>query len=91
MPSIVFSTRAERDLKKLFFTSPTSRKKLEKVLHFLLENPKHPSLRLHKLVGQSNWSVSLDYSLRLIFHYDKDKIFILRVGKHDEVYLEYES
>ncbi len=57
-------------------------------IQLFLENPKHPSLRLHKLTGKSDeeWSISFTSSLRMLFYYLEDGIMLTDIGAHDEVY-----
>lgn len=47
---------------------------------------KHPSLRWHKLEGSRYYSISVDMSVRIIVAIDEDEIYLLRIGKHEEVY-----
>ena len=61
--------------------------KLQKKLQIFQENPKHPSLRLHKLRSENGaMSVSIDMSIRVLFHESADRILIVKIGKHEEVY-----
>lgn len=60
----------------------------DKKIAILLENPRHPSLRLHKVIrlGPGAWSVSINMKLRLIFVYRDYGILLIDIGDHDEVY-----
>ena len=82
IPSKRFSIEAKKLLKK----NSQYQVKLEKTLFLLQANCKHPSLRLHKLSGTENYSISVDLSIRIILHFEEEKIFLLRIGTHDEVY-----
>ena len=64
------------------------KKKIRKQLGTLLKNPNHSSLKLHKLEGRfyTNWSISIQKDIRLMFTYVKDGILLLDIGSHDEVY-----
>jgi Txe/YoeB family toxin of Txe-Axe toxin-antitoxin module len=44
-------------------------RRIEKQLLLFQENPKHPSLRTHKLTDKldNRWSISINKSLRLIY------------------------
>ena len=86
MYQLVFSSAFERQLKKLVRKNPKLKNKASKVLKLLRKNINHPLLKLHKLSGENNWSVSVGHSIRLVIHLEKNKIFCLRVGTHDEVY-----
>jgi addiction module RelE/StbE family toxin len=67
---------------------------IEKTLRQLAEDPYHPSLRTHKLVGDLSdiWACSVDYNYRILFEFvqksesDLDAILLLNIGSHDEVY-----
>lgn len=82
VPSKKFIGEAQKLLKK----NPPYGVKLEKALYLLRTNCKHPSLRLHKLSGTENYSISVDKSIRIILHFDGEEIFLLRIGTHDDVY-----
>lgn len=58
---------------------------LEKTRLLLLDNPLHPSLRLHKLKGslKNYWSVSVTMKYRIIFRLMPDGVvFFTSVGTH---------
>lgn len=61
----------------------------EKIVLFM-EDPKHASLRVHKLKGrlQDRWSFSVNYKYRIVFQFvSPDEVIFLTVGDHD-VYKE---
>lgn len=63
--------------------------KVEKKIKQFEENPKHPSLRIHKLSGSMNnmWSLSVNKSFRLTYRLlDNDLAYFIDIGNHDEVY-----
>lgn len=79
---VLYSTGFKRAVKKL-------PKKLRDVLvekgRLFTDDPFHPTLRTHKLVGLLSgfWSFSLDYRYRVIFEFvDKQKIMLHSVGDH---------
>lgn len=82
----VYSSRFDKDLIQLVKKNQILIKKINKTITLFEKNPEHPSLRLHKLAGNGNYSVSVDMSLRVIFHWENDVIYLLRIGKHEEVY-----
>jgi mRNA-degrading endonuclease YafQ of YafQ-DinJ toxin-antitoxin module len=61
-----------------------------KVLELLELNPFHPSLRLHHLKGRlsglSSVSVNISYRVVIELIIEGDKILLVNIGKHDEVY-----
>ena len=63
----------------------TSRSHAYKKIDLFTKDPKHPSLRTHKLNGQLEGflSFSVDYTLRIVFEYkDKNTVIFLKVGDH---------
>ena len=56
-----------------------------------IANPFHPQLLTHKLSGNLKglWSFSVEYDLRVVFYFTKDKpqkaVFV-DIGNHNEVY-----
>lgn len=48
----------------------------------------HPSLKLHKLKGELNeyYAISVEYDLRIILEISSDKITLINIGPHDDVY-----
>ncbi len=64
--------------------------KYKKTILLLEVNPFHPSLRLHKLTGnlETLHSVSLDmqYRITMEFYIQDERIVLVNIGTHDEVY-----
>lgn len=62
-----------------------------KTVEIFIDNPFHQQLKTHKLSGKLKnlWSFSVEYDLRVIFYFTKDKpqkaVFV-DTGNHDEVY-----
>ncbi|PIY80675.1 MAG: type II toxin-antitoxin system mRNA interferase toxin, RelE/StbE family [Candidatus Pacebacteria bacterium CG_4_10_14_0_8_um_filter_42_14] len=61
--------------------------KIRKQIKLFSTNPKHPSLRVHKLEGnlKSVWSLSVTMNIRLLFVEDSTYYFF-DMGTHDQVY-----
>lgn len=78
--------RARRFAKK----HPELKSQYEKTLLLLEQNPFHPSLRLHALSGRLSGlhavSINLTYRLTLELLISSDRIILINVGSHDEVY-----
>ncbi len=83
---LILSSRFQRDLSKLLKSNPQIKTKISKTFKLMQKDLTYPSLRLHKLSGTNNWSVSVNISIRIILHKEKEKLFLLRIGHHDEVY-----
>lgn len=62
--------------------------KITKQLFVFESDPKHPSLRTHKLSGnlKNTWSISVDRKLRIVYTMDSENILIFDIGTHDEIY-----
>jgi mRNA-degrading endonuclease YafQ of YafQ-DinJ toxin-antitoxin module len=84
--NIVPSKRFVADAGKLEKRNARLKKALRKTIHLLHENPTHPSLRLHKLIGENIYSISVTMSIRIIISRRGDDIHLLRIGTHEEVY-----
>jgi len=73
--------RFSKDYKKL---SLDIQKRLDRKLEFLLNNPRHPSLRMHKIQGSEGvWEFSITMNYRVIFEIVDDCYVLLGVGPHD--------
>jgi len=86
MYNLVLSDKFQKQIKQVVKSNPQIKPRLAKSFELLRKNINHPSLRLHKLSGQNNWSISVTKSIRIIAHIEKDIIYLLRIGTHDEVY-----
>lgn len=63
--------------------------RIEKQVKLFESNPKHPSLRTHKLTGKlaNRWSISISRGLRMVYLIlDEDIAYFVDLGTHDEVY-----
>lgn len=86
MYKIYFSPSYERKLRKIIKKSPQLKAKIKKQTKLLLVDPKNSSLRLHKLSGNNNWSISITEDIRIIVSIRHDIILCIDIGTHDEVY-----
>ena len=86
MPKIAPSSLYLKNFLRLVNQNPKLLSKISKTLHLFESDPKHPSLRLHKLGNSHRWSISATISLRITFEYYKDQILLINIGTHDEVY-----
>jgi mRNA-degrading endonuclease YafQ of YafQ-DinJ toxin-antitoxin module len=81
-----YNRRASRWLKR----HPDLRPTYLKTLQLLEANPHHPSLRLHALSGKwaglHSVSINLSYRITLEFLIEDDRIVLVNVGGHDNVY-----
>ena len=90
MAEIIYSESYIKRAKKFIKKHPDLLSQYEKTLKLLEINPKHPSLRLHKLDGKLSelYSVSINilYRICIDFLIENDIIIPIDVGRHDEVY-----
>lgn len=86
--TIYLSSSIKKKIAKLVKKHPDLSLRLDEKFLFLPLQPKHPSLRLHKLHHRQppTWSISVAYDIRVLFVYVKDGIVIVDIGTHDEVY-----
>ena len=81
-------------LKKLKLKDPKLLKKAEKQLLSFVQNPKHPSLRTHKLTGkiENRWSISITKSVRMVYvrvqgaEDEEYTAYFVAMGTHYQVY-----
>lgn len=74
---IIFTSEFKKNYKKM----PTIiQDKLKKQLQFLKENPKHPSLRIHRL--NDEWEFYVDIHYRCFFYMEENKYILLTIGTH---------
>jgi addiction module RelE/StbE family toxin len=63
--------------------------RIEKQILLFEENPKHPSLRVHKLSGnrENMWSISITMSIRMVYLLiEDDQAIFIKIGTHEQVY-----
>ncbi len=83
MPKIRFHKRFEKAYVKL---PGTIRKKVDKAIRLLADNPQHPSLRSKKIQGvRGIYEARIDRNYRMTYERLGDDVIRLRVvGKHDD-------
>lgn len=85
---ITFSPEVVKYVNEIKKKNPQLLKKVNKQLRLFKENPKHPSLRMHKLQGDlsNTWSITIERNIRMIYYFSNNKIVFFLIGTHDEVY-----
>jgi mRNA interferase RelE/StbE len=66
-------------------------KRLEQKLKLLLDNPRHPSLRVKKIEGivkgyQNVFEGSINMNYRFLFQVEGDTYVLLRCGTHTKIF-----
>lgn len=86
--NISFSSSALKYLHDVKKKNPKLAIKIQQKLALFQDNPKHPSLRTHKLAGDlsNSWSISIEENIRMLYYVKKDGIVFFLIGMHDEVY-----
>jgi len=59
------------------------RERVEKQLRLLLEDFRHPSLRLKKLKGTDKFEIRISKGYRLTLRFEKEHMELRRIGTHD--------
>jgi mRNA-degrading endonuclease YafQ of YafQ-DinJ toxin-antitoxin module len=86
MYDVFFTPGFDRSLRKIVRKNPKLKERVREQIKRLARNPNHPSLKLHKLSGQKNWSVSVTTDIRIIFTIEERTILCVKIGTHDEIY-----
>ena len=81
-----FSNKFQRQVTKLSNGNLQLKNQIKKTVILLSKDINYPSLRLHKLSGEKFWSVSVNKSIRIIIRWNEGKLYLLRIGTHEEVY-----
>jgi mRNA-degrading endonuclease RelE of RelBE toxin-antitoxin system len=58
------------------------KKKFKKQISLLKENPKHPSLKIHKIEGSEFWEFYVDAFYRCVFQQEGNIYKLYFVGTH---------
>lgn len=86
---IKLSSSVIKELSKIKQKDKKLSDRIQKQLLLFKSNPKHPSLRTHKLTGSMGnmWSISVSMSKRMVYRLlDNDRAYFIDIGTHDEVY-----
>jgi len=81
-----FSNRFRKDYRVL---SKEIRDIFEIKLPLFLDNPRHPSFRVKRLIGTADrWEGSVTMNYRFTFQITKGKVLFRRIGAHDILRME---
>jgi addiction module RelE/StbE family toxin len=86
---VKISPDLQKKLTKLNRENPALFKKVIKQLKLFSNNPKYPSLRVHKLSGklENMWSISITDSIRMTYLLiDGNEAIFFDIGTHNQVY-----
>jgi addiction module RelE/StbE family toxin len=92
MPELILSDSYRKKSVRFLQEHPQLIKKYKKTLLLLQSNPFHPSLRLHALKGNlhpfRSISIDLKYRILIDFIIQADRIILIDIGDHQEIYGE---
>lgn len=82
------SQEVVKELSKIKGRQPELFAKTKRKLSLFKENPKHPSLRTHKLTGKlsNSWSISIEGNVRMLYYIKDGEAVFFAIGTHDQVY-----
>jgi len=88
MYKIYITKTFSRKLKTFLKKHPELETIINDKLDLLIADPFDSQLRTHKLSGalQNVHAFSLTYEYRMLFTIQEDKIYLINMGSHDEVY-----
>jgi addiction module RelE/StbE family toxin len=88
MKKIEFSNPFKKSFKKTVSKNSDVAFAVMQKLFILSQDINHPSLKLHKLKGalSNYYAISIEYDLRIILEISNDKLLLIDMGSHDEVY-----
>ena len=84
-----FSLLVQKEITNIAQKDKKLADRIEKQISLFEENPKHPSLRTHKLSGKMNniWSISITMNIRMVYLLvDHGTALFVKIGTHDDVY-----
>jgi mRNA-degrading endonuclease YafQ of YafQ-DinJ toxin-antitoxin module len=88
--TLIYTKRYLKRASKFLKARPEIHAQYKKTLTLLELNPHHPSLRPHALGGRKNsaYSISINMSYRIMLDivFVDDKILLLDISTHDQVY-----
>lgn len=84
-----FSPLIQKEIRRIAKKDKKLASRIEKQIALFEEDPKHPSLRIHKLSGslENMWSISITMSIRMVYILiEKDHALFVKIGTHDQAY-----
>lgn len=78
----------DKKLKKFIMLHSDLRLTVFNLFHSLLTDPLSKKYKTHKLSGNLRdcYGVSINKSYRIVYAFDKNNVYFLNIGSHDEVY-----
>ncbi|KIL37554.1 DNA helicase [Cohnella kolymensis] len=80
MPTMILTTPFKDDF---FALTEIEQKQGRKAIKFLTDNPKHPSLQIHRIKGTNFGEAYVNKDIRIIYEQNSDTLILLAIGHHD--------
>jgi len=87
--NIYYSDSFKKAFKKRFSFNKRLIKKIKERILLFQQNPYHPILKTHRLIGAKKdlFSFSVTGDVRIIFFYkDEESVVFIDIGSHNQVY-----
>lgn len=80
--------RLQKELQQISKKDPKLAKLITKQLRLFAMDPRHLSLRTHKLSGELKnlWSISINQGVRMVYLLNGEEAYFIDIGTHDEIY-----
>lgn len=88
MKHLKFGPGVDKKLKEIQHQNVSLYNRIQKQLYLFINNPRHRSLRLHKIKRRDNlnvWSISINKDFRMLYE-ETEIIYFFDIGTHDEIY-----
>ena len=77
--------RTERFKAAYMELTPSNQQRAQKAIRLLLENPRHPGLRVKRIKGTEGiWEARVSRSICMTFEVHGDLIVLRNIGRHDK-------
>lgn len=85
---LIITESYKKKLGKFLKSHPELFEHYKKTIMLLELNPKHPSLRFHKLEGKLEdlYSISINMNYRIVFYIEDNHLIPIDIGNHNQVY-----
>ena len=79
--NLIFTERFKQNYKKF---SPGIQKRFDKQLKFFIQDPRHPSLKIHRYRSEENiWEGYVSDKYRFTFSISHEGVIFRNIGPHD--------
>ncbi len=88
MRKLIFSKGSEKRFRKFLERHQNLKTRVKWVFSKLSQDPLDREVGTHKLTGKlaGQYGADINFRYRIVFSFDKENIYLINVGTHDEVY-----